>query len=238
MSTQRKEWVQKQDVIKKQMQESGFFDSLKLAFNELPGKGMFMSIKQRWGRGDNFYNLFWWNIRVDSKFFKEEYKKYSDILLLPHRISLPELAKSGVIEKVEDGLWLVENERFKKTTCYPHIDITTGNFHVKMDFDEWINNPRIEQIVLVTSEGNNHLGPRYEYAKGDRKLTFEGFAPSDFIVFQGKGITSGKSISKISIPKKCYYPGLEEVEIRNETIQDMIKNLLINIVENREYYEN
>lgn len=56
---------------------------------------------------------------------------------------------------------------------------------------------------------------------------------SDFIVLQGDDITSARSISKISIPKKCYYPELEDAESKNESIQDMINNLLANVVENK-----
>lgn len=235
MSTEKKEWVKKQDILKEQMQESTSYKDFISSLDKLREKNMFMCINQSWGRGDNFYNLFWWDIKVNSNCFREEFKKYSDILLIPHRISLSEIAKTGIIEKNKDNIWLVEKDRFKKTTEYPHIDITTGNFHIEMNYEEWLSNPRIEQVVLVTSVDNNHLGPRYEFAKGKHELTFMGMDSSEFIVIQGNGITSGNSVSKISIPRKCYYPELEEAEVKNESIQDMLKKLLANVVENKEY---
>lgn len=235
MATEKKEWVKKQDELKKQMQESELYKKFIGELDKLRDNNIFININQSWGRGDNFYNLFWWDIKVNSNCFREEFKKYSDILLIPHRISLSEIAKTGIIEKNKDNIWLVEKDRFKKTTEYPHIDITTGNFHINNDYTQWLNNPRIEQVALVTSVDNDHLGPRYEFARGNQELTFMGMDSSEFIVIQGNGITSGKSISKISIPRKCYYPELEEAEVKNESIQDMLKKLLANVVENKEY---
>lgn len=234
MGTEKKKWVIEQDKLKEKMQKSKSYKDFNRELDKLRETNIFMYINQSWGRGDNFYNLFWWDIKVNSNCFKEEFKKYSDILLIPHRISLSEIAKTGIITKDKDNnIWLVKKERFKKTTEYPHIDITTGNFHIENDFTEWLNCPRIEQVALVTSEDNDHLGPRYEFAKGKQELTFNGMDSSDFIVLQGDDITSARSISKISIPKKCYYPELEDAESKNESIQDMINNLLANVVENK-----
>jgi len=80
------------------------------------------------------------------------------------------------------------------TNIFPNFDRKSGNIHPEMIDQTWINNwindPRIRQIVLV-SDKNKTMGPKY---KSDEII--------DDITYYVHTFEKSKAI----IPYACYYP--------------------------------
>lgn len=175
-------------------------------------KQYFLKCRRSTGKGQ-FSNLFWWMITLNTERLKEEYKKsgYVALLLTPYIAdystfnmlfdSAHKLIKATDIDaKIYWGK--------TKEEPLPHIDSTTGNFHVEFDENQW--DGKIKQIRLVrnTAKGSSvHYGPRLDdndkkqFAQ-DELLTLT----ADILVKESREIKE----EKIYVPKVCYHPRVDE----------------------------
>lgn len=177
--------------------------------------------------------MFWWDIRINSEILSEEYREYTDIILSPDRIDLEIINSiSCGMKKNQEKLIIVNSGSWGIKKGLDHIDITTGNIH-REDWTQkiWGGNwekltwdGKIKQLILVKNKNNGHLGPRIAFARGNERTGYEG--NEDYLIFQRDGNVRKTWISKVVVPKKCYYPQVFDVSKTDEDLCCMIRNIL------------
>lgn len=210
------DWRAEQKKIKCQMDEK----SNKI-IQQIKANNLFVRISMRWGQGERLYTYFWWDIKIDSNCLKDEFRDYTDILLMPYRIT------ADVIDKIRDkDMKEVEDEKnivivkedawgIKENTT--HLDPLTGNVHpAEWNFEEW--DGVIKQLILVKKKDNGHLGPRIAKNHQEIELHKKHLECIEYI----------KGTTRIAVPAKCYYPEIFSDQT-DEDINKMLENMLKNI---------
>lgn len=219
------DWRDKQDILKEKLQKT----SEKIC-NEVQLYDTFIQINERWGVGETLFDFFWWDIKINSTKLGKKYSKYTDIILSPDRIDKNIVNNIGNVKK--GNIIIVNSDSWGIKAKVDHIDVTTGNIHRKDwtknmwggNRDELTWNGKIKQLILVTEEGNGHLGPRIAYAKGEENTRYED--DLDYIIYQKCNNIRKDWISKVVVPKKCYYPQIFEEAKDDEDVCKMLKNML------------
>lgn len=176
-------------------------------------------VKETWARSNNLAGLFWWQLRINPSYLKEELQEYTHILCMPYRVTLEDAKEAlGIIEeenemnnmhyikqKGSNGWGISEN--------LPHIDPSTGNIHIAFDPMKW--DGKIHQLILVKRRSNSHLGPALIGKMNSEFTQYVDAGEKDngnYIIYD-HGKRSG-----VVVPQDCYYPMLGSKS--DETEQD------------------
>lgn len=189
---------------------------------------VFAQISMRWGRSETLYNYFWWDIKINSICLKHEFRDYTDILLMPYRITADIInneLRDKEIKEIQDekNIVIVKADAWGIKENTTHLDPSTGNIHpASWNFEEW--DGFIKQLILAKSKDNGHLGPRIAFSKNNQEFEFQK-KKMECIEYRRD---SGRGINRIAIPSKCYYPEIfsdQSSEDINEMLDEMLKNI-------------
>ncbi len=238
MNTTNTKWNDKQKVLKdNEIEKRGLIEQeIKNAINNICPDCVFDSVvNERWGVGEALYDIFWWDIKIKDSLLIDELKGYTDILCLPYKINISEIAE---LQKIEGNLskhtlYCVkettgESRYWGKSKSRPHIDITTGNIH-NVKRNEC--GDKIQQLVLARKDVNNHLGPKLDMWKGT--INYNSLNSLACNIFMKTGVTKKNEICGIAMPKMCYYPAIDDVEAKEESFEEMLRKFLDNICKKR-----
>ncbi len=107
------------------------------------------------GRGhykSQMKSLFWWRIEFSPKIremLKPEYMSFEGLHLTPYFIG-------------KDTISALRNSKtdvFDNKAALPNVDPVSGNIHPEWKPDEWCEDPKIMQAVLVRRHGTDPWGP-------------------------------------------------------------------------------
>lgn len=140
-----------------------------------------------------------------------EFEGYTHVHLMPYRVD-------NAILEVAKG---------NNSKTLPNVDKSSGNIHPQWNAEAtllWLKEPKIKQVVLVKNN-DSYYGPLLEKVPERESVEKE-----DYIELKVKKKVDGKFQPYNSrIPSKCFYPLLDNDKDMNETIEEMVSNLLGNI---------
>ena len=179
------------------------------AYMEIELENFFSSILPVHGSriSENLKCVFWWRGEIKEKFckcFKPEFSDYKYIHFMPYKI--PEIDNSINIGTKSE---------------LPHLDPKSGNVHIcwnEQNVIKWIQNPRIEQLVLVKDQGQYPKGP-----KQNKELVVK--EKQKYVEIDDKYGTP-----YIWIPEACFYPP-SEAEREGDDCNGDIKTMLQSLVD-------
>lgn len=231
-----KSWREMQKEMKRDRKEKLFNAKMEIEMaldnvRKMEEKDLFQyPLWERWGRGNRLYNFFWWDIKIETSYLQEMLRRknneYTDILFLPYKITNEEMSVL-VSNCMDSGQECVLNEKYWGVKdYYPHLDFMTGNIHKEFNAKSW--DGKIKQVVLAKKGFNSHLGPRYAYKIGTWKPVE--ISGNDFVIYERKNKIKDE-VTKIAVPKVCYYPILTGQECEEDkTVEELLKGLLKNIL--------
>lgn len=178
------------------------------AYMEIELENFFSSILPVHGSriSENLKCVFWWRGEIKEKFwkcFKPEFRDYKYIHFMPYKIS-----------EIDSNINIGTKSEL------PHLDPKSGNVHIcwnEQNVIKWIQNPRIEQLVLVKDQGPYPKGPK-----------------------QNRGVVGKMEEEKLKneyfkrgIPRACFYPpiGLKAKQEKVECNEDRIKTMLQSLID-------
>ena len=186
---------------------------LKNVLNKLDSKEQFfLSYRKSGGvKGNNdLRNLLWWNVDINSEWLIDKYKDYGHLLFSTDR---------AIINNLGD----VSKGNGKP---FPQVDIKTGNIHVEFNLFKWVADYKdkpsqaIQQIVMVDADRPDP-GPKL------REGLYNEFK-ADELVYKW---------DDIRVPKNCYYPQLFDNKDYDNSIEHMLKGLLVNVLGENKFKE-
>ena len=159
----------------------------------------------RKGASEKYSNFFWWTIVFTDEVknaLRKEFQDYEGIHFMPYRVD------DALLKKVKDeGHMNLKQE-------LPNLDKGSGNLHPYWDEESvynWSGDASIKQVILVKKHGKGKWGPLKDTLK-DKKL---------------RNISD---ISDIASPK-CYYPSPENEPTKVETLESLLKGLLLQVLD-------